>query len=52
MDIDDLPPPQQPMDSDDESFTGQLGLTFAGLVWVAIFATIAGAVLWAVIHWS
>ncbi len=51
MDTDDLPPPQQP-EFDDTSFTGQLGLAFAGLVWVAIFDAIAGAVLWAAIHWS
>jgi hypothetical protein len=52
MDRDDLPPPQQQMESDDTTFSGQLGLTFAGLAWVAIFIAVAGAGLWAVIHWS
>lgn len=51
MDQDDLPPKRDGGQPDEQSFAGALGLTFAGLVWVAIFATIGGLILWAVMHW-
>ena len=51
MDQDDLPPTPANDGEDDESLGGVLGLTFAGLAWVAVFAAIAGAILWAVIRW-
>ncbi|HXC57045.1 MAG TPA: hypothetical protein VNU97_17225 [Rhizomicrobium sp.] len=49
MDEDDLPPPK-PAESED-SFSGELGRTFAGFVWVAVFVAIAGAVLFAAMRW-
>ncbi|HEY4944422.1 MAG TPA: hypothetical protein VII56_23540 [Rhizomicrobium sp.] len=48
MDEDDLPP--KPLDTD-PGFSGELGRTFAGFVWVALFLAIAGAVLYAVTRW-
>ena len=52
MDQDDLPPPKQPNDSlDDTSFAGGIGVSFAGFAWVAVFAAIAGLMLWGVMHW-
>jgi hypothetical protein len=42
MDDDDLPP--QPRD-DDTGFSGELGRTFAGFIWVAAFLAVAGGVL-------
>jgi hypothetical protein len=52
MDEDDLPPPKPANDTADvPGFSGALGMTFAGAAWVALFAVIAGAFLWAVIHW-
>jgi hypothetical protein len=48
MDEDDLPP--KPAE-DDEGFSGQLGWTFAGFAWVALFATIAGFILYGVMRW-
>jgi hypothetical protein len=51
MDQDDLPPKPANDSKDDTSFGGALGMTFAGAAWVAVFATIAGLALWAVIHW-
>ena len=50
MDEDDLPPgPAE--GSDDRTFSGQLGQTFAGAVWIGLFLLIAGAVLYAAMHW-
>jgi len=51
MDKDDLPPQPANDAPDESSFSGTLGMTFAGAAWVALFAVIAGAFLWAVIHW-
>jgi hypothetical protein len=52
MDEDEDLPPKPANDSPDESnFSSALGMTFAGLMWVTLFAVIAGAFLWAVIHW-
>lgn len=51
MDEDDLPPKPANDPTDDTSFGGALGMTFVGAAWVAVFAAIAGAMLWAVIHW-
>jgi hypothetical protein len=51
MDKDDLPPKPANDAPDESSFSGMLGMTFAGAAWVAVFAAIAGAFLWAVIHW-
>jgi hypothetical protein len=51
MDKDDLPPKPANDAPDESSFSGMLGMTFAGLMWVTLFAVIAGAFLWAVIHW-
>ncbi len=49
MDQDDLPPKRRAPNN--ESFAGQLGLTFTGLMWVAVFALIAGVFLYAFVHW-
>jgi hypothetical protein len=51
MNEDDLPPKPANDSADDTSFSGALGMTFAGAAWVAVFAAIAGVFLWAVIHW-
>jgi hypothetical protein len=51
MDQDDLPPKPANDSADDTTFGGALGWTFAGAVWVAVFAAIAGTALWAVIRW-
>src|SRR6185295_754110 len=52
MDQDDLPPPKRDNDpADEQTFAGALGLTFAGFAWVAIFAVLAGLMLWGVIRW-
>ena len=52
MSLDDLPPPERNNDpADEESFAGQLGLTFGGFAWIALFAAIAGLMLWGVMHW-
>lgn len=48
MDEDDLPP--QPTQTD-SGFSGELGRTFAGLVWVALFLGIAGAALFFIMRW-
>ena len=48
MDEDDLPP--KPVDND-TGFSGALGQTFAGFVWVAIFFAVAGAILYAATRW-
>ena len=48
MDEDDLPP--KPRD-EDTGFSGELGRTFSGFVWVAIFLAIAGVVLYAATRW-
>lgn len=48
MDQDDLPPQPKPNDS---GFSGALGQTVAGFVWVAVFLAIAGGVLYAVTRW-
>jgi hypothetical protein len=50
MDQDDVPPKQGSEPSDDETFAGALGRTFAGVAWVAVFAVIAGLMLWGVVH--
>ena len=53
-DDDDLPPKpanDTGISADDSSFSGTLGRTFAGAMWVAVFAVVAGAFLWAVVHW-
>ncbi|MEJ1967614.1 MAG: hypothetical protein WDN03_03100 [Rhizomicrobium sp.] len=44
-------PPHRDVPHDEDSFAGALGLTFAGVTLVAVFAVIAGLVLYAVIHW-
>jgi hypothetical protein len=50
MDQDDLPPrPARPIDSD-AGFTGELGRTFAGFFWVALFVAIAGGAVYALMH--
>jgi hypothetical protein len=52
MSLDDLPPlKSDDGPAQDETFAGQLGLTFAGFVWVALFAVIAGLMLWGVVLW-
>jgi hypothetical protein len=51
MNEDDLPPKPANDSADDTSFSGALGMTFAGAAWVAVFAAIAGVFLWAVVHW-
>lgn len=51
MDKDDLPPKPANDSAEESSFSGVLGMTFAGATWVAVFAAIAGAFLGAVIHW-
>jgi len=51
MDQDDLPPKPADEGIDDTSFAGGIGVTFAGLVWIGIFATIGGLILWGVMHW-
>ena len=48
----DLPPkPANDPSEDDTSFSGALGMTFAGAAWVAVFAAVGVAVLWALVHW-
>ena len=49
MDEDDLPPQQPP--ANDTGFSGALGQTVAGFVWIAVFLAIAGGVLWALTRW-
>jgi hypothetical protein len=49
MDQDDLPPAKDT--SEPETFGSALGLTFAGAMWVALFAVIAGLMLYGVMHW-
>jgi hypothetical protein len=52
MEEDDLPPkPANDSADDDTSFSGALGMTFAGAAWVAVFAVIGGALLWLLVHW-
>ena len=52
MEQDDLPPkPANDSSEDDTSFSGALGMTFAGAAWVAVFAAVGVAVLWALVHW-
>jgi hypothetical protein len=52
MDQDDLPPkPANDSANDDTSFSGALGMTVAGVVWVGLFALVGLAVLWALVHW-
>ena len=51
MGPDDLPPKPDSGQPDEQTFAGALGMTFAGFVWVAIFATIAGLMLWGVVRW-
>ena len=48
MDDDDLPPKKL---ENDTGFSGELGRTVAGFVWVAVFLAVAGAVLYAVTRW-
>ncbi|MEI9996241.1 MAG: hypothetical protein WDM91_16715 [Rhizomicrobium sp.] len=48
MDEDDLPP--KPYDSEG-GFSGELGRTVAGFVWVAVFVAIVGVGLYLVTHW-
>jgi hypothetical protein len=48
MDDDDLPP--KPRDAD-TGFTGELGRTFSGFVFVALFLAAAGAIVYAAIRW-
>jgi len=48
MDDDDLPP--QPRDAD-TGFAGELGRTFSGFVFVALFLLAVGAVVYAAIRW-
>jgi hypothetical protein len=50
MDEEDLPPKLADDSTDESSFSGALGMTFAGAAWVTAFAVTAGAFLWAVIH--
>lgn len=53
MNPDDLPPkPANDSADDDTSFSGALGMTFAGAAWVAVFAAVAGVVLWFLVHWT
>jgi len=51
MDQDDLPPRPADEGLDDTSFAGGLGASFAGVAWIAIFAVIAGLILWGAMHW-
>lgn len=52
MEQDDLPPkPANDSSEDDTSFSGALGMTFAGAAWVAVFAAVGVAVLWVLVHW-
>jgi hypothetical protein len=53
MSLDDLPPSKKSdnVSADEQTFAGQLGLTFAGFAWIAIFAAFAGLILWGVMHW-
>jgi hypothetical protein len=48
MNEDDLPPKPA---ANESGFSGELGRTFAGLIWVAAFLAVAGAVLWLVTRW-
>jgi len=50
MTQDDLPP-QEHAKPDEDSFAGSLGLTFTGLLWVALFAVVGVAVLYALVRW-
>jgi hypothetical protein len=49
MDEDDVPPQPQQTDT---GFSGELGRTFAGVVWVALFLGIAGAALFLILRWT
>lgn len=51
MNQDDLPPKPANDTLDDTSFAGGLGVAFAGLMWIAIFAAIGGLILWGAMHW-
>jgi hypothetical protein len=48
MDDDDLPP--RP-DNSDTGFTGELGSTVGGVLWLVPFLAVAGLVLWLVTRW-
>ena len=48
---DDLPPKAKAATKpDEETFAGSLGLTFTGLMWVAVFGLVGLAVLYALVH--
>ncbi|HTP77648.1 MAG TPA: hypothetical protein VMJ73_11790 [Rhizomicrobium sp.] len=52
MDQDDLPPkPANDSANDDTSFSGALGMTVAGVAWVALFAAVGALVLWLLVRW-
>jgi hypothetical protein len=52
MDQDDLPPrPSRPIEND-SGFAGELGRTFAGFFWIALFMTVAGVIVYALMHWN
>ena len=51
MDQDDLPPKKGAAPPDEDTFAGALGLTFTGLLWVAVFAVIGAVVLYALVSW-
>ena len=43
-------PPTKPVAHDEDTFAGALGLTFAGVMWVAAFAVVGLVVLYALVH--
>ena len=50
MDDDDLSPEDHPT-TDDSGFWGSIGTGFTGLVFVAVFLALAGAIVYALLHW-
>lgn len=51
MNPDDLPPEPANDEIDDTSFAGGLGVSFAGLFWITLFAAVGGLMLWGLMHW-
>ncbi|MBL6854268.1 MAG: hypothetical protein ISS15_14140 [Alphaproteobacteria bacterium] len=51
MSQDDLPPQKNGTPPDESTFAGTLGLTFTGLLWVAVFSVVGLVVLYFLVRW-